>query len=95
MKLDLNKLVGEFDIALVSCGGFGMILCDYIFTELKKSAMYIGGPLQLYFGIIGNRWKHHPVISKLFNDKWTTVMNQDKPSGLIRDARLCENGCYW
>lgn len=95
MKLDLNKLVGEFDIALVSCGGFGMILCDYIFTELKKSAMYIGGPLQLYFGIIGNRWRHHPVISKLFNDNWITVMDQDKPPGLIKNATLCENSCYW
>ena len=97
MKRDLFELnkIFDFDIALVSCGGFGMILSDYIYSELNKSTMYIGGGLQLYFGIIGNRWKTHPIISKLFNDKWINVLDEDKPPTLSSNPRLCENSCYW
>ena len=69
MKNDLFELNKTFNfyIALVSCGGFGMILSDYIYSELNKSTMYVGGALQLYFGIICNRWKTNPNVSKLFN----------------------------
>ena len=57
----------DFDIAMVSCGGFGMILSDYIFSQLGKSVIYVGGCLQLFFGINGNRWKNHDKISKMIN----------------------------
>jgi hypothetical protein len=97
MQKELKELYDEthYDIALVSCGGFGMILSDYIYSELKKSVIYVGGSLQLYFGIIGNRWKQHPVISKLMNDKWTPVLDVDKPDTLSSNPEICENNCYW
>jgi hypothetical protein len=97
MQKELKELYDEtpYDIALVSCGGFGMILSDYIYTELKTSVMYVGGSLQLFFGITGNRWKEHPVISKLMNDKWTSVLDVDKPETLASYPRICENHCYW
>ena len=41
----------EFDIALVSCGGFGILICDYIKTKMNKSAICIGEKLPLFFGI--------------------------------------------
>jgi len=81
----------DFDIALVSCGGFGMITCDYIYSELWSSVIYIGGALQLLFGIKGERWLNHPIISNLFNDSWTNVLDIDKP----KNPNLCEGGCYW
>ena len=97
MKNELKDLYDEThcDIALVSCGGFGMILSDYIYTELNKSVIYVGGSLQLYFGIIGNRWKEQPLISKLMNDKWTSVLDVDKPDTLPENPGICENNCYW
>jgi hypothetical protein len=97
MQTELKELYDEthFDIALVSCGGFGMILSDYIYTELNKSVIYVGGSLQLYFGIMGNRWNQHPVISKLVNDKWTSVLDVDKPNTLSLYSSICENNCYW
>ena len=97
MQNDLKALYDEkhYDVALVSCGGFGMILSDYIYSELNKSVIYVGGGIQLYFGIIGNRWTQHPVISKLINDKWTHVLDVDKPKTLSLNSRICENNCYW
>ena len=37
MKEDIKKIKEDydFDIALVSAGGFGMILSDYIYSELN------------------------------------------------------------
>ena len=97
MQVDLKNLYNKnnYDIALVSCGGFGMILSDYIYSKLNKSVMYVGGSLQLYFGIIGSRWLQHPVISKFINNKWTHVLECDKPTTLLSNPNMCENGCYW
>ena len=97
IKKELSKICDEFDfdIALVSCGGFGMITSNFIYKELNKNVMYIGGGLQLYFGIKGNRWLHHPIISKMMNDKWCSVNEEDKPKSLSKNPRLCENSCYW
>jgi hypothetical protein len=93
MKSDLKELKKEFnfDIALVSCGGFGMPISDYIYTELKSSSMYIGGALQLFFGIIGRRWSGSQDITKHVNSYWTSVLDSDKP----KNINLCEGGCYW
>ena len=97
MKNDLIELkkTFDFDIALTSCGGFGMIISDFIYSELKTSVMNIGGGLQIYFGIMGNRWKTHPIISKFVNENWTSVNDEDKPSTLTNNPQLCENSCYW
>lgn len=93
MKKDIGEIKKEFafDIALVSCGGFGMLISDYIYTDLKSSVIYVGGALQLFFGIIGNRWINSPDIKSLMNNYWTTVLDVDKPANI----KLCENGCYW
>lgn len=93
--LHLKNTKFNFDIALVSCGGFGMILCNYIFSELDASVIYVGGSLQLYFGIMGNRWRNNVNILKHINDEWINVLEQDKISSLKQNPSLCENSCYW
>jgi hypothetical protein len=93
MKRDLHEIketVG-FDIALVSCGGFGMIISEYLFTSLNTSVMYVGGALQLYFGIMGKRWAANDRIKRHMNSEWTRPMDVDKP----KLPNLCENNCYW
>lgn len=94
MKKDIKNIHEEefaFDIALVSCGGFGMLISEYIFSELGKSSIYIGGALQLFFGIMGSRWKHSPKITSYINNYWTMPLNEDKP----KNPQLCEGSCYW
>lgn len=81
----------NFDIALVSCGGFGMIICNYIFSELQKSAIYVGGSLQLLFGIMGKRWEENLTVRLLKNNYWCYPRDEDKP----KNYNLIENGCYW
>jgi hypothetical protein len=89
MCQDIQKL--DFDIALLGCGGYGLPLVNFIKGTLGKSAIYIGGGLQLLFGVMGGRWEK--------SDFWK---NQDtshfiRPSGdeRTKNYHVIEEGCYW
>ena len=87
---DISKL--DFDIALLSCGGYGIPLCDYIKTSLKKSAIYIGGGLQLMFGVIGKRWENVDWLqSYLKQHNFIRPLDHEIP----KNNQNVEGGCYW
>ena len=81
----------EFDVALVAAGGYGMLISDFIYTKMKKSVLYIGGALQLFFGVIGKRWFENKEILKIMNDSWVRPSAVDKPPQHTK----VEKGCYW
>jgi hypothetical protein len=81
----------EFDVALVAAGGYGMLIANHIYTNLKKSVMYIGGALQIFFGVIGKRWFNNREILNLTNDDWIRPTKDDKPPNFAK----VERGCYW
>lgn len=89
--IQLQQCSLEFDIALVAAGGYGMLLADDIYTRMKKSVIYVGGALQLFFGIIGKRWFDQPDVMKLVTDDWVRPAASDKPP----QATRVEKGCYW
>jgi len=88
----VKAIKDDFDIALCSCGGYGNLVCAEIY-KLGKSAIYVGGVLQMYFGIYGNRWlKERPDILRLFMNKhWTRPIEEECPIGY----KGVESGCYW
>ena len=95
MPVSLKKvkvIKDYFDIALCSCGCYGNLVCAEIY-RLGKSAIYVGGVLQMYFGIYGNRWlKERPDILRLFMNKhWTRPKDEECPIG----HKGVEGGCYW
>ena len=89
MQNDIDKI--DFDIALLGCGAYGMPLGSFIKTKKKKTAIYIGGGLQILFGIKGTRWDSHEVVSNLYNSYWTRPSDLEKPNNHMS----VENGCYW
>ena len=84
----------DFDIALLGCGGYGLPLCNFIKTKLNKSAIYIGGGLQLMFGVMGKRWENIPLWKKIISEN---NCNFIKPSNdeICNNLNNIENGCYW
>ena len=77
------------DIYLVACGAYGLPICDYI-KELGSNSVYIGGILQLLFGLKGSRWDNRPEISKYYNKHWSY------PEFKPKNHKLIENGNnYW
>jgi hypothetical protein len=91
--IELDKIKDDYDVALLSCGGYGNLISNYIFTNHEKSAIYVGGVLQMYFGILGNRWfLERPDIIRLYmNSYWKRPKDNEKPKGFEK----VERGCYW
>ena len=89
----LNKLKGKYDVALLSCGGYANLIANYIYEKHNASSIYIGGVLQMYFGIYGVRWmKERPDILKIFlNNHWSRPLSSEKP----KNFSSIESGCYW
>lgn len=81
----------DFDIALVSCGGFGMPAAAFIHEKLGKSVIYAGGALQLFFGVMGERWARSDNLLKHVNEHWIRPLDVDRPPNPFS----CEQGCYW
>jgi hypothetical protein len=81
-----------FDVALLSCGGYGIPLLRY-FKQMGKSAIYIGGVLQMYFGVYGRRWlvENKDVLNIFLNKHWSRPKLKERPSG----HALIEQGCYF
>lgn len=92
MCKEISKI--NFDIALVACGGYSLLICNYIKTELNKSSIYMGGTLQLLFGVIGNRWINDPFIKSLINENNSKFIRPNK-NEQINNYEIIENGCYW
>ena len=92
MCKDIKEL--DFDIALLGCGGYGLPLCNYIKSNLNKSAIYVGGGLQLLFGVMGNRWENNEMWKQIIKENASTFI---KPSveELCLNANTIEAGCYW
>lgn len=88
LKQEITKC--EFDIALLSCGPFGVPLLDTIY-KMGKQGIYVGGALQLYFGVRGNRWDQYSDYQKLYNEYWVRPGDDNRPKG----ANSYEKGCYW
>lgn len=89
-KLDLIK--DQYDVALVSCGGYGNLVCNHIF-ESGKSAIYVGGVLQMYFGVLGTRWlmERGDAVRLYLNEYWSRPKDGEKPS----NHKTIEKACYW
>jgi hypothetical protein len=88
----IDALAGQYDVALVSCGGYGIPTVQHIY-ETGGSAIYVGGVLQMYFGILGNRWlkDRTDMVRVYLNKFWTRPAENEKPKG----HQAVEGGCYW
>jgi hypothetical protein len=86
---DISKM--DFDIAFLGCGSYGVPLSYHIRKNLGKSAIYVGGGLQLYFGIKGRRWDSSKDITDNYNEYWVRPSEQESPLW----APQVEGGCYW
>ena len=88
----IREIRDDFDVALCSCGGYGNPLCAAI-ADMDRSAIYVGGVLQMYFGIYGSRWEREaPELLKAYkHDNWVRPAIAERPAGY----ESIEKACYW
>jgi hypothetical protein len=89
----LDTMKNDYDVALLSCGGYGNLISNYIYETHHKSAIYVGGVLSMYFGVYGKRWlQDRPSVIKMFlNQHWSRPKPSERPDG----SAGVEGGCYW
>lgn len=88
MEQEILKI--DFDIALVSCGGYGIPLAIRLKKQGKKIIQW-GGCYQLWFGILGGRWKDDPMIRPYINEYWVFPSKEETPPL----AEKVDGSAYW
>jgi len=76
------------DIYMVSCGCYGLPLCNYLKNKKNKNSIYVGGLLQMLFGLKGKRWEERPFMNKYYNKHWKY------PAKKPNNAEGVEGWCY-
>ena len=92
MCKDISKL--DFDIALLGCGGYVLHLFNFIYKEMNKSAIYVGGGLQLLFGVMGKRWDDIQMWMDIIKENDSKFIRPSINEQLPNKQRI-EGGCYW
>jgi|GEM_PF-1418767 len=85
-----NIIKNDFDIALISAGGYGMPLA----ISLRKAgykALQWGGCYQLWFGIMGGRWINDKNIKSFMNEYWVFPTESETPPR----ANEVNGSSYW
>ena len=60
----------DFDIALLSCASYAVYLGNFISKKMNKKAIYIGGPLNVFFCIYGERYMNSQFYLDIMNNKY-------------------------
>ena len=88
MKMSMDEV--DYDVCIVGAGAYGLPLAAHA-KRAGKFAVHMGGATQILFGIKGQRWDEHEIISKLYRDSWVRPKASETP----RNATAVEGGCYW
>ena len=80
----------DFDVALISAGVYATPIANYI-KSIGKIGINCGGELQLFFGVLGERWINSNKHKNYFNSYWVRPKLDERP----KNWRNIENGCYW
>jgi hypothetical protein len=99
MKNEIDRR--DYDICLIGCGAYGFPLAAHVKRQ-GKTAIHLGGSLQLLFGIRGKRWEDpnygvsqwnipYNFYPNLMNSYWIRANNNYKS----QNADQVEGACYW
>ena len=85
LSQELDK--AEYDVLLTGCGAFSLPL-NHQAWKAGKTAINMGGDLQLMFGVKGKRWNQ---AEYGFNENWISPLAQEVPEL----NHIVEGGAYW
>jgi len=91
---DLAPLVANSDVVILSCGVYGGFISRFV-NQLGKNVFYVGGDLQIWFGIMGARWRDSVGKQQNFIDSseyWITKIPEDY---VYSNSSSIESSCYW
>lgn len=89
---DLHKLIliKTYDYALVAAGAYGLPIGKFL-KEKGITTIYMGGAIQLLFGVLGARWRNRSDLKLFRTTHWLEHPLEAPPRG----AALIEGKSYW
>ncbi len=91
---ELRPLVADSDVVVLSCGVYGGYISKFL-SSIGKEVFYVGGDLQIWFGIMGSRWRDSVGKQKDFvetSDYWITKIPEEF---VYSNSSSIEGACYW
>lgn len=88
MKRKMDTI--DFDIALIGAGAYSFPLAIHA-KNIGKVGVHTGGGLQLFFGLLGNRWKNSGYVLRFVNDFWKYPSLEETPP----NSYSVEKSAYW
>jgi len=88
MKEEISKI--DFDVAIIGCSHYGLPLVAHVKNVMNKSSIYMGGELQILFGIKGKRWDQWERVTRHYNENWVRPFEE-----LPSNTDMLDGGCYW
>jgi hypothetical protein len=94
IKEELSTFLESVDSVVLSCGCYGAPLSKYC-HDRGKNVYYVGGDLQIFFGIMGGRWRpwlendEHYLATKQF---W---INEIPSEFIYKEHSKIEKSSYW
>ncbi len=68
----------DFDIALLGCGSYAMPLGVFIEQTMRRKAVFVGGVLQLFFGLLGRRYMNPYFLGQINAEHFIRPMEADR-----------------
>jgi hypothetical protein len=75
LKTELSGI--KYDILLLSCGSYAMPLGLHSRDVLHRRAIYVGGVLQLFFGVIGRRYQGPFFLNSINQEAFIQPIERD------------------
>ena len=96
LKNELEQEIkqGAVDAIALSCGCYGAPLAAHA-HQLGINAYYFGGDLQIYFGIMGGRWRASFEQQDWFEKQKTYWVMEVGSQFIPTNHEQIENSCYW
>lgn len=88
-KSQINNI--DFNIALLSCGSYAHFIGEHI-KNINKKAFYVGGILQLYFGLYGDGYLKK--YFKWFDLNYCELNTFDNISYSFKTKEMCNTYIY-
>jgi hypothetical protein len=94
IKQDVMDTMSSVDTIVLSCGCYGAPLATYAY-QLGINAYYFGGDLQIYFGIMGGRWRASFEQQAWFEKQKPYWVMEVSEEFIPTNHEQIENSCYW
>ena len=91
-RLDREVAATDPEVVIIGAGAYGLPI-GAMTVARRTTAIVLGGPTQLLFGIMGNRWLIYPDYAALQNAAWVRPRPDERPAGYERMETA--GGAYW